>query len=293
MEGNRIRFISGEAEIEESAGRRKFSLTMEERVKEYEKRMLGGSQCPYILPMYFLTEDGKDTAYYDFTGMIQLKDYIGRQASDSAARENRKPVCGALDTLSGILGCIKGMENHLIFPERITAHPDAVFIDPDNGKIALAYYPCGNPELTLQSRIPALLDEMDALYRDIDTGQYFRKLKDFIHLKNPGLDGMIGMLGTMQREASYIYWNTGSFRKAEETGPAADHYTDSRHGSVKQNACAGKKLPPVKLIGVQAVFLGGLAATFLSGAFDLVSVAGLAVIAAALDVWLMRKLQYR
>lgn len=309
MDGNRLKFISKEALIEDSAGRRRFSLVLEEKIKEYEKRMICGSQCPYTLPVHILTEDGTDTAYYDFTGSIQLAEYMKGQATGAIqARENRKPVCSVLDALSGILGCIKGMENYLIFPERITIHPDVVFVDPYNGQVALAFYPCGNIENTVQSRILDLIDEMNEACHDPEIGQYLRKLKDFIQTRNPGLDGMIRMLGTMQREASYIYWNAGSFRKAEEE-PGGNHgstrgfqedgcstrgdsrFPYRRDRSLKPKPGVGKKLLPAKLIAIQAVFLAGLAAAFLSGAFDTVNFAGLAVIAAALDVWSIRKLR--
>jgi hypothetical protein len=304
MEGNRIKFLSREAQTEESAGRRKFSLAMEEKMKEYEKRMLCGSQCPYILPMCFITEDGSDIAFYDFTGKIQLTEYIGRPSPDALpAGETRKPVCRALDTLSGILGCVKGMEDYLIFPERIAVHTDAVFMDPDSGRAALAFYPEEKPETSFQSRILALMDELEAVCRDADTGQYFKKLKDFIQSKNPGLDGMIAMLGTMQREAGYIYWDSRSFRKADETEPDADHggacglpdrrdsRCDGRGHSLKPKKGTENKLRAVKLAGIQALFLSSLAAAFLSGAFDAAGLAGLTAIAAAADFWLVRKLR--
>ncbi|MDD3168881.1 MAG: DUF6382 domain-containing protein, partial [Eubacteriales bacterium] len=103
-----IHFISMEGQIEESAGRRKFHLLTESKIPDYEKRMLSESHCPYILPMYFISEDGVEAAYYDFTGYLQSGDYIRRNTS-CAGRENRKQVCDALDLLYETLARIKGM----------------------------------------------------------------------------------------------------------------------------------------------------------------------------------------
>lgn len=302
MDGDRINFMSGEAQMDESAGRRRFCLVPEEKFREYEKRMLCGSGCPYTLPMHFLTEDSTEKVFYDFTGFIRLAEYIKREmASDRAAVGKQKPVRGALDLLAGILKCIKGMEDYLIFPERISLHSDLIFISSNNGQAALAFYPGNNLAAGLQSRIMALMEDLNGLYRDEETERYFRKLKDLILVKNPGLDGMAGMLGTLQREVSYIYWDSGDFRKTEQKetcsvyDSAAEFQSGGREGHLKnrgkrQPTGILKKSPAAKLIAIQAVLAAVLTAAFLSGMLDIVNFAGLAVIAAAADLWLVRKL---
>ena len=305
MDENTMRFISKEARIEDSAGRRKFRLALDNRLKEYEKGMLCRSRCPHILPMHVLNEDGEERAYYDFTGTVPLTEYLRRLASCSASgMENKKAVGDALDALSGILGCIKGMENHLVFPERIAVHPDAVFVDPDNGKIFLAFYPLEDPETTFQSRILSLVDAMKEVWRDPETAQYFEKFREYIQMRNPGLDGMIAMLDTLRREVGYIYWNSGCFREPGDKEPGADHglnerTTDAGRFTYKQNGMkqgTGKnrdsKRALIGLVALQAVFAACFAAAFLSDAFDIVNLAGMAVIAAAIDLSILRKLQF-
>jgi len=305
MDGNAIKFILQEAKIQDFAGRRKFRLALDSGLKEYEKGMLCTGRCPHILPMHILNEDGEEWAYYDFTGSVQLTEYMRRLASSSVSgRENKKAVCDALEVLSGILGCVRGMENHLIFPERITIHPDAVFIDPENRKTLLAFYPLENPETTFQSRIVALVAAMIEAGQDPETAQYFEKFREYILMRNPGLDGMIAMLDALQREVGYIYWSSKCFRESGEKDPGADpaqndgiqddgRFTFKRSG-VKQRTDAGSGSRPARigLIALQAVFAACLAAAFLSGAYDLVNLAGMAVIAAAIDFWILRKLLY-
>lgn len=219
-----------EAQIEESGGRRKFCMVVEGRIREYEKRMICGSDCPYALPMHFITEGETEKAYYDFTGYLQIEDHIKRQVlDDPSVMGNQSLISGALEILSGILGCLKGLELYLIFPERISIHPDLIFIDSNCSRAVLAFYPGKNPEAPLQSRIISLLDEMGVMYRNAEVDQYFKKLKDFILAKNPGLDGMIAFLGTMQREVSYIYWHSADFRKEEVKETVPEYESDDRN----------------------------------------------------------------
>lgn len=281
MTAETIEFMDMSGRIEESAGRRKFQIDMTASIKEYEKKMLGSGECPYTIPMHFLSEGHTLKAIYDYTGYIQLKEYAGRKIhSGTSAREDQRVIEAVLQILSGILECIKGMENHLIFPERITIHPDVVFIDSNTGRAALAFCPEESSK-TLQSRITVLIHMLAGLFGSEEANQYLKKMEDFIFEKNPGLDGMITFLGAMQREVNYIYWNTKNFRmnEARETAP-----------NPVQTEKKGKRYDfRWKTAAVQILLVAGLIAVYLSGRLSTVSFAGLAVIAAAIDLQILRK----
>ena len=278
-----INFIDAEGWIEESAGRRKFQILMETEVREYEKKMLCSGECRYAIPMHFITEDQKLKAFYDYTGYMQLKDYAGKKMkNENRLAEDRKLVADVLQIISEILDCVKGMENYLIFPERITVHPDAVFIDLNTGRTALAFCPNKSPELTLQNRIIGLVRDLSELFRSDEADQYLRKIEEFIAAKNPGLDGMISFLGSLQREVSYIYWNTKNFRSIEEQEPAANH--DQIPKKRKRYDLQ------LKAVVIQLIVAGGLLAAFLSGKLSMINFAGLVIIAGAIDLLILRKL---
>lgn len=286
MEERKITIITQQGEVDESAGKRKFCLTLDEKLMDYEKRMLCESGCPYTLPMHFISDGGTDRAYYDFTGFVQLEEYIKRKLSfEVGDRENGRTVSDALNLLSGILECLKGMERYLFYPERYSIHPDAIFVELDYGRVTVAFYPNDEPELTLQARILLLIDRIDEVCRDDDTDKYLNKLKDAVYLRNPGLDGMTAILGTIQRDVSYIYWNTAAFRRAEVSE------TPEKEDVEKQTALPWKKTARRKSAAVQVAFAVVLAAVLLSGKLDAVNFAGLAIIAAGLDIWIMRKLR--
>ena len=261
---------------------------------EYEKRMLCVSRCPYTLPMHFTSIEGRERAYYDFTGFLQLEEYIKRNRPNEFQKgNNHKPVCAALELLAEILDSLKGMESYLLFSERFLIHPDTIFVRSD-GHVSIACRTNENPESALQERIIALTENLISLYQDHDAEQYLIKYKEIILMKNPGLDGLISILGTLKREAGYIYWNTKNFRK-EDTNIRQEYDSVERN----QNAKAGNKLRfslkidvrNRKLIAVQAFLAAGLAAVFLFSSLELTTFAGLAVLTAGADLWLMRKLQ--
>jgi hypothetical protein len=278
-----IDFISKTGWIEESAGRRKFKISMEADMREYEKKMLCSGECPYTLPMHFISEGISLNAYYDFTGYVPLKECIKRKLQLYASgRENQKVTSDVLYILSGILECVKGIENYLILPERISVHTDVVFVDLDNDRIKLAFYPNENRELSLQSRITGLVHELSGLLHSDEADQCLKKIDDFILMKNPGLDGMISFLGSMQREAGYIYGNLKDFRKIEEqeSRPANQDQIDKRRKKYDFH---------LKTAVIQIIPAVGLLAVFLSGRLSMINFAGVAIITAAIDLMILRK----
>lgn len=281
--------------IEESAGRRRFSLVMNGTLHNYEKRMLCVGRCPYTLPMHFTTIESTERAYYDFTGFHQLEEYIKRNRSNDFQRGDKiKPVCAALELLDKILDSMKGMESYLLFTERFLICPDTIFVTSD-GHISIACYTNENPGSELQGRIIELTESLIGLYQDHDAEQYLIKYKEMIRMKNPGLDGMVSILGTLKREASYIYWNTNSFRKEDNTS-RPEYDSPVRDPNEKGRTRLGFPLKQdarkIKLIAAQAFLAAGLITVFLTGSIELTSFAGLAVLTAGVDLWLLKKLQF-
>ncbi len=284
-----IKFLSKEVFLEESAGKRKIFLIMEEKIMGFEKRMLCDSGCPFTLPMHFISEGETEKVYYDFTGFIQLEEYIKRiTTTDRSDRESQKTIFDALDVMTKILECLKGMESYLLFPERISIHPDLIFINLNDGRIAFAFYPNEKMDMPLQSRVIEMVDAINGLYGDVEAEQFLEKFKDYIYMKNPGLDGMIGNLGILQREVSYIFWNTKNFRREEEK-----EFIDGREHADKPLTAVLKAPASLKTIAIQA-FLGvGLLTVFLSGILEMMNFAGLFVIVAGVDLLIMRTLRLK
>lgn len=299
MERDKINSILSQGQIEETAGRRRIRLILSHNFKEYEKRMLCESGCPYTLPMHFITESDQDTAYYDFTGYLSLSDYMRREGTfDCRSRNSGERVCETLNLFIRILECIKGLERYLLFSERYSIHPDLIFVNPDNAQTAIAFYHNETPEITLQQRIIALLDSMGIFSSDADTVTYLERLKNTIRIKNTGLDGLISITGSLCRDAGYIYWNSNALREAEFSS-AADRSENEKEEkkTVKDKIYKNVKAPSnrnrdlFRTAAVQGLLAAGLLAVFLTDVFDHISFAGLAIVVICLDIFILRKLK--
>lgn len=275
-----LEFITKTGWIEETSGKRKFWIEMDTGIREFEKKMLSSGECLHSLSMHFLSEDHSLKAFYDFTGYMQLKDWLIIKMKKPDAERDSHMVIALLQILSGVLECIKGMENYLILPDRITLHPDAVFIDLNNDRVVLAFYPAESPE-TLQIRIVRLIHDLSGLQHSDETEQHLKKIEEFILAKNPGLDGMISFLGSIQREVSYIYWNTKNFRRIEEQDACPAHLqTDIKRNRFGFN---------LKTALIQIFLTIGLVVVFLSDKLDKINFTGFVIIVAAIDLMACRK----
>jgi hypothetical protein len=171
------------------------------------------------------------------------------------------------------------MENYLIFPERISIHPDTIFVHLDTGHVVFAYYPNDLAGQTLNLRIIQISKELIEFSPVEEINQHLKKYIELIEQKNPGLDGMISMLGTIRREVSYIYWNAKDLRRAES----------AETGLPYESAADDKRKFNWRRLAVHIFFIAGLSAVFLSGRIDLSSFAGMVLLAAAADLWIIKK----
>lgn len=127
-------------------------------------------------------------------------------------RKNQGLLDDSLEVVTNILNTIKGMENYLLFPDRLKIDLDTVFIHPDSKKAEFAFIPASKQERSLQDRVIGIIEEIKQIYGLQETNQYLDQFIDTVQQKNLGLDGMINVLGEIQREISYIYWDTNNFR---------------------------------------------------------------------------------
>lgn len=294
-----IRLASKKAQIEELSGRRKFYLEYDKSsFFEYEKRMLSDSECPHTLPMHFLSEEGKETAYYDFTEFIQLEEYIRRKSyPDDLEIEYQALLHDALDILSRILQCLKGLDEYLLSPNRISLESDTIFISLNNDNINLVFIPNRNNGLPLQGKIIALIETIRCFYHHSEVEQCIERFIELIYQKNLGLDGMIATLGNIQREVGYIYWNKKDFRKVEVSEPILEERKNQdaaeRCGNdVLKESFFIKKPNWLIALVMQSILVAGLLIIFYSRILEITDFAGLLIIAAGADLWLMKSLHY-
>ncbi|MDF3001008.1 MAG: hypothetical protein K0Q48_1127 [Bacillota bacterium] len=291
---------------EESAGGRRFCMIYpKEAFYDYERRILSERACTYVLPMSFIEEEDGLRAYYGCAGCLPLKDAVAAQRIDGNGQ--RRPdymVSNSVGILMEALENLKKMENHLLFPDSISISMNEVYINTGNGKVLLAYIPekGGHPDHTFQKRITKLAEEMKTLYEGSDAGHFLARFIQFVDDNNPGLDGMINMLGMLRRETSYIYWAAENFRSnLSENSNEPGSYCSRGEVEHNKDRDAAKRIKPndipksrvpVKLILVQMGFVLIMGSAVLWGKFDGIQLAGWIIIAAAIDLWAVKKWEH-
>jgi hypothetical protein len=289
-----IKIKEKEIKIEDHGGRRMFSIKLS-GLKEFEKRMLSESDCPFFLPMKFIKNIEDEWAYYDFTGCVQLSEYLKmkEKVADSFESKGKYTVL-ILDLIGDMLQCLKSMEKYLIFPDTVSVDPNLIFVDTESGRAILAYLTNTELEQALQKRIIDSIEKIIEYLNDAESKQFISNLVVQIKEKNPGLDGMISMIDKIKRELYYIYWQPENFRNfgtdslcPEENLPGGNKEPVR---ITKFNKITSKKKWILSMaMGASILCLIG---AYVSGLHDIESLAGLVILAAGANLMLYRKLEF-
>jgi len=265
---------------------------------DYERRILSDGSCPYVLPMSFIEEEAALRVCYSCDGCLVLKDAVAIQVrSGNSRRWSETPACDALGILMNVLDHLKKMENHLLFPEFISISIDEVYIHTESGKVLLAYVPFRGKQTEFRNEIINLAEEIKRLYEPSEAEHFLNRFMQYVDENHPGLNGMVNMLGMIRREASYIYTVSENFRSnISGSGQELDAKRDcggisseKREALGQDNEKKNKMLSFAQLFRYPILFLCIMGAAVLSGLFDTTQLAGLAIIAAASGLWLIRR----
>ena len=290
---------------EELAGGRRFCIRYPKgSFYCYEKRILAEGGCSsFLLPMSFLEDECETKAYYDFSGYNRLKHAVkAKQSNDEKGHGKKKSaVCDSIDTLFHLLGHLRRMENHLLFPEIIVIGVDVLYVHMDTGNVLLAYVPDKKTTSSFQDKIINLTEEIKSVYGCTDGAPFLDRFIHYIVEKNPGLDGMISMLGMIRREAEYIYASTENFRNSV-VGDRDHSWSENRdRGGTSQETVheasskgllkkgQGKGIY-IKIILFQLLLFCFIVMVCFYGMFDLFQLAGLMMIAVAIDFMIIKKM---
>ncbi|MBR0596370.1 DUF6382 domain-containing protein [Sinanaerobacter chloroacetimidivorans] len=279
--------------IEEILGKRRFCLEKgQSGLLEFEKKMLMLHSCPYILPVNMLQVDGFDQVYYDFTGYLTVEEYVCRFKNKIPARDKHLYVEDSIKIIANLLRSLKGAELYLLSTDRIPLLTETIFVNLKTREVAFAFIPSLTGQNPFQSRIVGLIENMEALYGEETLGSHFSIMKERIYDSNPGLDGMLRIIGMIQRESGYIEWTNDVFRK-DEPVESTEEWKESNSSSIQKKNTEGSRLGKnkSKLILIQVVIFIILSGIYLSGLLDTVDFYGFSAITTGVDLWLVRSIQ--
>jgi hypothetical protein len=295
--------------IDDSTGKRiRYTVFEKDLIPEFEKRMLSESGCPFTLPMHFLLDGKHLVAYYDFTGFVSIEEHIQNQILNAGMDQSGPYLLKeCLNLCSNILESMKGMGNYLLSPGRMKLTLDNIYANTHNNWIAFAFIPEPESEESLKERIIRIFKEIQKLYHNQEVDQQFYRFIEIVRRKNLGINGMISLLATIQRDVTYIYWKGKDLRRLEESG---DHEIQVREiepvlqlkkaDDIIQKKIwkgpAGKsqnhekqKVLPVKLILSQILLFLILAGIYFIGRPEMTEFAGSIIVILGIDLLMIRK----
>ena len=299
--GNTIYLGSKTGQIEDFFGRRCFCLTFESQdILDYEKKILSTEGTPYTLAMNFIVNEGKIKAFYDFTGRIQITDYIHRKKEEmNAANDGNCAVQNFLKILLCILNGLKGIEDHLIFSNRMLLEMGALFIDPNTENVVFAYLPedTTNDSQSLQCKLFFMFDRLAEEYEEQEVRSCLQRFKEMVLRNNLGLEGMINSAGILLREISYITWSNQDFRRVElnqehdtsESGEIGSK--EHKHDKIQYLMMIVSWKENRKIMILQGVIVIMLCMLYRSGWFHITDFIGFCVITTGVDLWMVRSLK--
>ena len=164
-----------------------FKLRLAEgTVFDHERIMLSSGDCSCFMPMVFMNEGGRVTAYYDCSGYTPLSKYRVESTDD------------ALYILEKVAIILNNSVEYLITPSRITLAPQTVFFNESTGDIRIAYVPSANKKAGLKANIITLIGQLKVNIRDNRVYE-LDDLARAIYYSNYNLRDLINKIGLLRR----------------------------------------------------------------------------------------------
>ena len=122
-----------------------YKITFKENTfHEYERVMLTSGDCSYLIPMAFIGENGKETAYYNCSGFAALSTYSIEKTDD------------ALFVLEKVMLILGHVAEYLISPAKVTLTDKTVFYCAESSEIRIAYVPLTEESVSLRKNLISL-----------------------------------------------------------------------------------------------------------------------------------------
>lgn len=211
VEVERLNLQGYEIHTEMISGKKKFVLEVEPlELHPFERKFLGAQVCKSMLPMNFLKMDNKELIYYDFTGLMGIKNYIA-SCNHYGKTEDRRLSAGgedvklALTLLANMLLAVRSAEDCLLFLERYYFSGEIVFIDPETQEVKLAYLPERNVLTSIEQKIMKGMDSLEQAFHNADVTEVMAQLKKYIINNNLGIEGIIREVGKRKRKLVRAY----------------------------------------------------------------------------------------
>ena len=165
-----------------------FKITFkEDAIHGYERIMLTSGECNYLIPMSFIGENDKETAYYNCSGFSALSTYSVEKTED------------ALFIIEKVLLILGNIAAYLITPAKVTLTTDTVFYNQETNEIKIAYVPLPGEGINIRRNLLKFISQLKADIKD-EHVSYLDKIGRIIHYNHFHVNEIIGQIGLLKRE---------------------------------------------------------------------------------------------
>ena len=158
----------------------------EDSILDFERTMLSSGGCQHLLPMMFISGDGRHTAYYECRGFVPLSRYRVEKTED------------ALFILEKVLIILSNVIDYLITPAKVCLSSDTIFCN-GTGEIKLAYVPVAEEPSGTSKNLLRLIAQLKA---DVNDGfeSYLDRFARLVYENNCSLRELTDRMGLLRRE---------------------------------------------------------------------------------------------
>lgn len=260
--------------------------------QNHQSEIISRNPDPAFVAFHVRRENEDTFIYYNITSKISLSQYLERK------RLNRKEL---LDLLGNIAKSLMLHENYLLELSSFVVHTDFIFINPATAAVSLLYVPvyCNRDSSEVCRTFMKELLVNSANVDDNARDNYMQRILSYLRSGTFSLSDFSRLLIDLR-------YNEGLYEAAEKpycekseklhnkTSEACCTAPTSR--SSKGNSCESisgrKKILRISLIQMLIILPAIIICLFLvsRGRGDLVSIAGVMIIAAAMDTLIMKRI---
>lgn len=247
---------------------------------------------PAFVPFHIRREDEDMSIYYNITSKISLSQYLERK------RLNKKEL---LDLLKSITKTLMLHGNYLLDLSSFVIDSDFIYINPATAEVSLVYVPTSFNRDTMEAYIAFLKDlVVNSVSIDDSAGDnYLQRILNYLKSDSFSLNGFNRLIVDLRNNSGLFDSATKSSyeygEKATNEEVAVNRSTPS--GRLPQNEIFGKSDENeniLRIVLLQILIIMAAAIAYLlmvsQGMGDMASIAGVLLIAAALDFLAIRRI---
>ena len=259
-------------------------LNSDIKLLNHQIEIISQNPNPAFVPFHIRREDENMSIYYNITSKISLSQYLERKSL------NKKEL---LDLLKNITKNLILHTNYLLNLSSYLIDADFIYINPATAEVSLVYVPASLDRDTMEIYIAFLKDLMvnSASIDDSLRDNYLQKILNYLKSETFSLNDFSKLIVNLRNSGELYEYREKTFNEEPAAGLSIPIGR-----STKEKACEGtgkiKNIRSIVLFQLLVLIAAAIACLLIisRGMGDMVSLAGVLLIAVALDVLVMKRI---